>query len=253
MKHCIIAYFACAFTFCSSMICNAQPSVSVSVRDLENLAIIDDVRQSTLEKMLNHCYTQTGKDYFQQSLCTLTCDISELKQRQKHLRTLVDHPEATFKINDLLAACGRQESILDVLGGDTRLAVLDEFYFKRASCLHLNNNPAALNASFFLHYVHLFTPLVEDALLHVGINSVFGHNHHHHHEHHHHNGVCDHSHNDGAFKQTMYYAVQGAHWALHMPGYYEMVIHIQTRAKKIAAARADIVRVKKYFKSIRSI
>lgn len=261
MKHSVLARFACIFTLCSSLTCNAQTaSFPVSARDLENLAIVDDVRQSTLEKMLNHCHTQTGKDYFRRSLCELSSDKAELEQRQSYLKLFVETPETTLRLNNHLKTCGSLEPALNPFEKKNGLPALDEFYFKRTPCVPLNKSAASLNASYFLHYVNLFTPLVEHAVLHMGVNSLFssggkkshGHHSHDHGHHHHGHGCCAHDHGFSP-KQAMYYLVQGGHWALHAPGYYEMLTHMHMRKKKISAAQADLAQLKSYLEAVHAI
>jgi DNA mismatch repair ATPase MutS len=262
MKYSIIASLACLLVLCNSMVCNAQTlRVFLDLRDLENLAIIDNVRHGTLEKMLNHCHTQAGKDYFQRSLRELSYDKAGLEQRQEYLKRLVNNPEVTLCVSDLLKMCGALESSLSSISEhNSTLSILDEFYFKRTACVPLNKNVAALNASFFLHYLNLFAPLLEHALLHIGIDTIFSglaekshHDHHeHHHEHHHTHGTCACSHFVG-LSTVMYYIAQGAHWALHVPGYYEIMTHMQTRSKKIDVAQAEIAQFKDYLESVHSI
>jgi DNA mismatch repair ATPase MutS len=255
MKYSIIASFACSLVLCGGMVCNAQASrVSIDLCDLENLAIIDNVHHSTLEKMLNHCYTQAGKDYFQRSLRELSYDKAELEQRQKYLKRLVDNPEITLRISDLLKTCGALESSLSIVSKHNNTpSIFDEFYFKRTICVPLNKSVAALNASFFLHYLNLFAPLLEHALLHIGIDTIFsGLAKESHHDHHHKHGNCACSHFVG-LSSVMYYLAQGAHWALHVPGYYEMMTHMQARSKKIDVAQAEIAHLKDYLEPVHSI
>ena len=139
-------------------------SVSIdNVRNLENLGIIDNGRQCTLEKNLNHCETQAGKIYFQESLCTFSCNRETLEKRQAALMGLVDSSEATKKMKHFLKNCGMQDSALSIF--DSQHTILDEFYFKQKPLKRLNSNKAALNSSFFLHYVHLLAPFIEQCML----------------------------------------------------------------------------------------
>lgn len=252
----IVSFLTCATTFGSGLASYAQEAtIAIAPRDLENLAIIDTIHGTTLEKRLNHCSTMAGKAYFEQSLRELSADKAQLEQRQNHLKEFLKDRETLGSIQASLKTCGSMEEVFHKFtGAASNRPLLDEFYFKRAQCARLNSSPSALSASFFLHYINLFAPLIEHALLHVGINSLFsslsGHDHDHddHHEHHHHeHGGCGCSHGHGISKETaLYYVVQGAHWALHVPGYYEMLTHMQTRRKKISSAQADIAHLKNY-------
>jgi hypothetical protein len=263
VKNSVILFFVCQLVMYS-----AYPSpapLSVEVRDLENLSIMDSVRQSTLEKNLNYCHTNSGKDYFKRSLCTLSSDRSELEQRQGHLKALVGTPEMVLRVDTLLEGCAKLESALEFFNEQATVqTMLDEFYFRQAPLVPLNHSKAALSASFFLHYLNLFAPLLEHALLHVGISTLFSsldknahdghHDHHHHHGHHqsHNCSSCAPAHGFSS-AAIVYYLIQGAHWALHIPGYYEMATHMQTRAKKITFAQAHIAQLKCYLESVRSI
>lgn len=241
----------------SAFQCGQQPEIQIENRDLENLAIIDEIHPITLEKALNTCATSAGKAYFKESLRHLSADCKTLEARQSDLKILATNPQALTTVRKLTQQCAASEHILDQFSSKT--FPLEEFCFHRAPFVRLNGTSSALTASFFLHYVHLFAPLIEHALLHAGINSVFSkltdsHDHHgHSHEHHHHHAcACSHAH--GLSKTDLaYYAIQAAHWGMHIPGYYEILTHMQTRRAKIVTAQKTIASLKSYLEAVHEL
>lgn len=244
----------------SLLICAQQTEIQIENRDLENLAIIDTIHPITLENALNRCSTQAGKEYFTKSLHHLSVDIKTLEQKQRNLKALCANPDELKKIKELVCTCGSAEPPLEHFSSKWHLTGLEEFQFERSPFLSLNTKPAALTASFFLHYVHLFAPLIEHALLHAGIDSVFSkltdshdhHSHSHDHHHHHHGCACSHAH---GFSKTdlAYYAIQAAHWGMHVPGYYEIWKHMQTRRAKIVNAQQKIAELKSYLEVVHEL
>lgn len=240
------------------LMCAQQSEIQIENRDLENLAIIDEIHPITLEKALNACATQAGKEYFKDSLRQLSSDIKALEAKQKNLKALCANLQELKKVNTLIGKCASAEHSLEPFMDKSHLTGLEEFQFERSLFLSLNKKSAALTASFFLHYVHLFAPLIEHALLHAGIDSVFSkltdtHDHHSHsHSHHHHGCGCSHAH---GFSKTdlAYYAIQAAHWGMHIPGYYEIWTHMQSRRTKIINAQQKIADLKLYLENVHAL
>src|SRR5579872_367951 len=211
---------------------------------------LDLVRKdkTTLGDVINNTVTLSGKKRLDYFLLNPTTSLDVLKNRQQFLSYLLDNNQLYSELKNHLAQLSGHESFLQDPGSKDPLAqkALERVYFSLPVLKRFNSSPYALYMGYLMHITGLCAPLVEHVVMHLGIDLLAGQSH----------ACCSHAghnhdHEDG--NNATYYGLQTLHWALHVPGLYDMGCDIRHRALMMKYLQNEMIHISQYLKRSKDI
>ncbi len=156
-----------AFELLKSMEKHRGPDKKSSLYDTTTWQDLDlflgkNDRENYVAKAVDHCSLELSKVCFMHLLANPTDDVDVLKERQRVIRYLVEHPQTKKQIDALLLACQKSEhALLPLWDNDHFKQGMKRFVFSGPLLEKLNKSPAALNLfSIQNHQQHIFSFLV---------------------------------------------------------------------------------------------
>lgn len=229
-----------------------------SIIDQTTQSDLDIVRKDrkTLGDVVNNTITISGRKRLDHFLLNPTVSLDTLAQRQQFLSCLIANNALYSSLEELLGQLPEHEVVMHNAEDKDPIAqkALERVYFSLPLLKRYNTSPYALYLGYVMHVTGLCAPLVEHIVLHLGIDLLAHKSHCSHHGHDHHHGHNhDHGHRKKNNANLTYYGLQTLHWALHVPGLYEMGSDIKHRALMMKYLQNEMIHVSHYIKRSRDM